>query len=109
MSLDLSTLLDPNLALAFLGGTAVGAAGKYLADKFTDQRHKKEEQDSERRNFADLKKMMPKLRAEMKEDLIRNEVLHLREVVILANRGLMFNYGQPRLEYFETEHPSVRN
>ena len=109
MSLDLSTLLDPNLALAFLGGTAVGAAGKYLADKFTDQRHKKEEQDSERRNFADLKKMMPKLLAEMKEDLIRNEVLHLREVVILANRGLMFNYGQPRLEYFETEHPSVRN
>jgi hypothetical protein len=46
-------LLDAKLAATFLGGAAVGAAGKYLADKFTDQRHKMEEEQSERRKFAD--------------------------------------------------------
>ena len=109
MPIDLSALLDMSHAVTFLGGTAVGAAGKYLADRFTDQRHKSEEETDARKKFLHIKGLMPQLLQEMKEDLRRQEDLHIREFVVLPARSLTFNHDRLRFQYFETDHPSAVN
>ena len=107
MSSDPFSLFD--MTLAFLTGTAVGAAGKYMADLYTDQRHKKEAIVAERQGFLRMKKQMPSLLGEMKENLFRNQSLHLREFVILSSPGVTFIHDRPRMQFFESEHPSARN
>ena len=52
---------------------------------------------------------MPGLLAEMKEDLFRNQSLHLREFVILPSPNVTFNHDTPRMELYESKHPSARN
>jgi hypothetical protein len=107
MSSEPFWLLD--MTLAFLTGTAVGAAGKYMADLYTDQRHKKETIAAERQGFLRMRKQMPNLLGEMKENLFRNQSLHLREFVILPSPGVTFIHDRPRMQFFESEHPSARN
>lgn len=108
-AMDISTLLDPSHLVTFLGGTAVGAAGKYFADLFTDQRKKKEELRAERLKFARLKSLMPALLDEMKEDILENKGAHMREFVVLPSEVTLFNSGKPRFVYFETKHPAAQN
>ncbi len=55
--------------VAFLIGTATGAAGTYFADKFTDQRREKEGTKKELKRFQKIKSQMPDLIAEIKDDL----------------------------------------
>jgi hypothetical protein len=109
MQFDPSSIFDMTHAATFLGGTFVGAAGKYVADRFTDQRHRKEARATESKRLAQLKKIMPKLLAEMRADLIKNRARHVREFVVLSNPGVTFNHAQSRFEYFETVHQNVRN
>jgi hypothetical protein len=109
MTFDPSSLFDVTHAATFLGGTAVGAAGKYIADLFTDQRHKKEARAAERQGFLKVQKAMPGLLAEMKEDLFRNQSLHLREFIILPSPNITFNHDTPRMQFYESKHPSARN
>ena len=56
-------------AVAFLSGTAIGAAGTYLAEKYTDQRRRKESESEENALFKKMISMMPDLLLEMKTDL----------------------------------------
>lgn len=109
MPIDLPSLLDVGHLATFLGGTAVGAAGKYLADRFTDQRHKSEQEATEREKFLHVKTLMPKLLQEMQDDLQKQEDLHIREFVVLPARTFTFNHDRPRFEYFQTDHPSAVN
>jgi hypothetical protein len=108
MPLDLASLFDITHALTFLGGTAVGAAGKYMADRFTDQRHKKEAETEARKLFAQLKISMPDLLEAIQNDLIGDET-HIREFVVLPFEEARFNHDRPRFEYFETTHPKILN
>jgi hypothetical protein len=107
MPLDLTTLFVTH-AITFLGGTAVGAAGKYMADRFTDQRHKKEAETAERERFARLEKSMPDLLKAIHNNLNGDEN-HIREFVVLPFEQARFNHDRPRLEYFETEFPNILN
>ena len=109
MPFDLTSLLDPSHLASFLGGTAVGAAGKYIADRFTDQRHKQETEAAERKRFAKVRDAMPELIREMNRDLKKNSDLVLRELVVLPNSGVTFTHDRPRLQYFETAHPHALN
>ena len=106
--MDLNSLLDPSHLLTFLGGTAVGAAGKYYADKFTDQRKKKEERVEQEAAYDKLAKSMPDLIAEMRADLLREADRFIRELVVLPNERVIFNSECPRLAYYESQHPGLR-
>ncbi|RTL51149.1 MAG: hypothetical protein EKK46_12655 [Rhodocyclaceae bacterium] len=108
-AMDISTLFDPSHLATFLGGTAVGAAGKYLADLFTDQRKKKEGIRADRLKFDRLKSLMPTLLDEMKKDLLENKESHMREFVVLRSEVTFFNSSKPRFVYFETNHPAAQN
>lgn len=51
--------------IAFLIGVAVGAAGQYLADKYTDRRRTQDESRNLARRFRDVSREIPKLIAEI--------------------------------------------
>lgn len=109
MPFDPKSLLDVSYLVTFLGGTAVGAAGTYMADRFTDRRRAKEAEATAGSQFKRLAKQMPELFAELGRDLRENSGLMLREFVILPNERITFNHDKPRIEIYETKHPAAKN
>ena len=101
---DLVSLLS-----AFLLGVASGAAGKYFADKYTDQRKDKEARKKIRKKFDSLRKVMPNLLDEMKTDLLGDKTGLVREFVLLPSSGVAFNGSKPRFHYYEDAHNDLRN
>ena len=109
MPFDPSSLFDVSHLVTFLGGAALGTTGKYLADRFTDQRRAQEAASENKKRFAKLNEVMPTLLKEMAGDLSGDKSSAIREFVILANERVMFNSSVPRFAYFESKHRHVRN
>lgn len=108
MPLDPASLLDPSHLLTFLAGAATGAAGKYMADRFTDQRRRSEAETAERQRFSRVRHMMPELLREMAQDLIGNASVAAREFVVLRDES--YPYTNDRVfRYYESVHPHARN
>jgi hypothetical protein len=105
---DPSTLLDVTHLATFLGGVAIGCAGQYMADKFTDKRRAKESRSSEKKQFSELRDAMPQLIDEMAKDLHDDTSQSIREFVITPNRRINFNHSKPRFVYFEEDHPHIQ-
>lgn len=108
MSFDTSSLLSISYFATFLSGVTVGAGGQYLADRFTDQRRKKENLSEENRRFESIKSDMPNLFAEMAQDLRGDESWSIREFVIAPHHRVVFNGTKPRFMYYEEDHPHLR-
>jgi hypothetical protein len=109
MPFDPSSLFDVTHLVTFLGGAAVGSAGTYLADRFTDQRRAQEIASSHKKRFAELNKIMYALFKEMVDDLKADKSCAIREFVILPNERVMFNSNTPRFVYYEVKYPNIRN
>lgn len=69
MAFDPASLLDVTHLATFLGGALTGAAGTYLADRFTDQRRNSETQERNLNKLENLNLLMPEFFAEIREDL----------------------------------------
>jgi len=95
--------------ISFVVGVFAGAAGKYLADKFTDQRRRRESNEERKKDFRLVQGRMPDLIAEMKRDLEDPERQFIREFFVVPNRHVIVNNEIPRLVYFEDEHQDLRN
>lgn len=109
MALNFDSMLDATHLLIFLIGASAGAAGTYLADKYTDKRRKIERDSKINRQFAELDAKMSKLFDEMATDL-RDDVSKVaREFVVMPSRSTIFNVSKPRFSYFETDHSELRN
>jgi hypothetical protein len=94
----------------FLVGTATGAAGKYFADKYTDQRRKGEWDTQAINSFKNIKKQMPELIAEFKADLSKKDNQLIREFFVLPNKNVCLGGSEKlRLIYYEDEHKSLRS
>jgi len=93
--------------VAFLLGTATGAAGTYFADKYTDRRKESEEKSKQRRRFRELRESMPELFEEMNADLSKDPLV--REFAVIPNRRVIFNHSIPRFTYYEDEHPDLQS
>ena len=78
-------MIDISHLVTFVAGTAVGAAGQYMADRFTDQRRTGEAKKESDRKYKSLVKNMPALIAEMKEDISKEGNELIREFVVLPN------------------------
>lgn len=96
-------------AIAFLLGTATGAAGKYFADKFTDQRRRSELESQLKQEFANIKRRMPELIREFKNDLSKQDQKFIREFFVLHNRKETCGSEKPRLVYYEEDHKDLRS
>jgi len=91
-------------------GAFTGAAGKYLADKYTDKRRSKEKETGKRKIFLNLAEKMPELIKEMQEDLSKPEWMVIREFYILPNDRVSFNSGGERcLFYYEDQHENLKH
>ena len=93
--------------LTFLLGSLTGAAGKYMADRFTDQRRRKEDRCTERSQLGALERTMPELLSEMRADL--REGGAVREFVILSNPHVQYTHDRARLVFYESSLPDIRN
>lgn len=109
MPFDPSSLLDVSHLVTFLGGTAVGAAGTYMADRLTDQRRKQEAESEAQDRFSALERQMPNFFAELRQDLAGKPELAIREFVVLPNERVTFNHERPRFEYYESKHEAISN
>ena len=94
--------------ITFIIGAFTGAAGKYLADKYTDKRRSKEKETGKRKIFSNLAEKMPDLIKEMQEDLSKPECIVIREFYILSNDRVLFNSGGEKcLFYYEDQHENL--
>lgn len=109
MAFDPSSLLDASHLVTFLSGAAIGCAGQYFGDRFTDQRRAKQAINESKKRFQRLYEIMSVLMLEMSEDLNGDETASTREFVILPNRRVGFNGTIKRFCYFEEQHRDVRN
>jgi len=96
-------------ASAFLAGTITGAAGKYLADRFTDQRRTRESEATDRRRLKDLEAVMPDLLNEIRTDLRADTSRTKREFILLPNDRIQYTHPKLRFVYYESKHPDARN
>ena len=94
--------------IAFLIGAFTGAAGKYLADKYTDRRRQMENRSAVYKSFIKLAEQMPELMKEMQDDLLNPEYNVIREFFVLPNSSTLFNAGgQKYLYYYENQHEDL--
>ena len=83
----------------FLGGVALGAAGMYFSDKFSDQRRELEKQRAEKRAFDELARKMPDLLKEMKADLANEKMDLVREFFVLSSPGAALGWAEKHFRY----------
>lgn len=80
--------------ITFLSGVLVGAAGKYLGDLFTDQRHRQEETRKARDLFHEVVTSMPDLLHEMRNDLLEAGHQHVREFFVIPEHAQLIPGGK---------------
>ena len=85
----------------FLADSATDATGKYLADKYTDQRRKKEAGKERLDAFRKLAVDLRPLFLEMKEDLSKPETRLIREVYLLHEGQESMSSNRHLAYYFE--------
>lgn len=96
--------------IGFLVGTATGAAGTYFAEKYTDKRRVSEYGSKLKQEFIKLKKQMPELISEFKDDLSKKENKLIREFFVLPNKRVCLGGSEkPRFAYYEDEHEYLRS
>ena len=93
----------------FLFGAAVGAAGKYFADKYTDERHEKEEKTKLNGKFLEASNLMPALIAQMRKDVKEDASGLVREFAVLNSKNVMFQHSKKRFDYYFADHPELAN
>lgn len=93
--------------IAFLGGAAAGAIGRYFADKYTDRRRSVEAERDSLRQFSRTRALMPELLEEMRKDHGGAENRHVRLFVVLRHKSIAYRYPQKHFVYFEDEHDDL--
>jgi hypothetical protein len=83
----------------FLAGIYMNAAGKYFADKCTDQRKRQEDDASMRKLFGQCGKQMPELFVEMKNDLTE---IPLNSEFVLLNIDATCGLSDEPFSYYYT-------
>jgi plasmid stabilization system protein ParE len=88
-----------------LGGVALGAAGMYYAEKYTDRRREKEAASATRKRFRDLAARMPRLMRDMRTDIMTEGFEFTRELVILPSHRVAYNSDERVFAYYTDEDP----
>ena len=94
--------------VAFLVGATAGAAGQYLATKYTEKRHSQEQKKKSRKTFNELNAKMPELFKKMRNDLLEDKSELVAEFVVLRNRKISFSSSKKRFYYFDEDHSDLQ-
>jgi len=90
-------------AAAFLVGAFTGAAGQYLADRFTDQRRRQEASADAQKRFDRAHEAMPECIARLKSSIEHAPLV--REFVLLP-KGAMYNSQTPIFRIPDDDMPA---
>lgn len=93
-------------AVGFVVGTFTGAAGQYMAAKYTDRRRSKEASSAQRRQWAEIENRFPAIIEEMKEDAKNPEFQNVREFFVKSSRTTV-SRNEPCFEYHTDVHSDI--
>src|SRR5690606_18090963 len=97
-----------SLAVGFLIGALTGAAGNYLADKYTDVRRDKKAAKKQADLWRDIERRFPAVIAEMREALSDEGSRHVRAFFVKDSRTTIGFLSEPCLEFHTDKHPDLQ-
>ena len=97
-----------SLSIAFLLGAFTGAAGNYLADKFTDARREKKEAAALKRLWRDIEAKFPEIINEMRSDILSTQGKGVRALFLKESNTHIAFTSEPSFEYHTDKHPELR-
>lgn len=97
-----------SISIAFLTGAFTGAAGNYLADKFTDARREKKEAASKNKLWKDIENRFPEIIKEMRTDILSTEGKGVRAFTLNKSKTFIPATSEPVFEYSFNTHPELR-
>lgn len=99
--------MDPlSLLIGFLVGAFTGAAGAYLADKYTDKRRTKELKTKEDELWEEVLNRFPQLITEMAKDFKNPDNSGVRKFFVKSSTTTV-NSGERSFEYHTDVHPNI--
>ena len=96
-----------SLSAGFLIGAATGAAGTYLADKYTDVRRDKKKVKEQALLWQDIERRFPNVIAEMRSDFSSAEGRNVRAFFVKPSNTTIGIVSEPCLEYHTDKHPDL--
>lgn len=96
-----------SLAVGFLTGAFTGAAGNYLADKYTDVRRKKNLAREQTKLWQDIERRYPEIIAEMRADFSGTEGKAVRAFFVKPSNIVIGFTSEPCFEYHTDKHPEI--
>lgn len=96
-----------SLSTGFLIGTATGAAGSYLADKFTDKRREKKLAKEQEKLWQDIERRFPSVIAEMRSDFSMPTERNVRAFFVKTSNTMIGLVSEPCFEYHTDKHPDI--
>lgn len=100
--MDLTSIL-----IGFLAGTATGAAGTYLADKYTDKRREMHRSKEDNRLWKDIEGRFPAVISEMREDFRHEKNSNIRAFFVKDSRTSIGFLSEPCFEYNTDKHENL--
>ena len=97
-----------SLSVGFLVGAITGATGNYVADKYTDQRRKRELAKEQAGIWQDIEKRFPSVIAEMREDFSHPENKSIRTFFVKSQGTVIGIMSEPSLQYDTGTHPDIQ-
>ena len=100
--------MDPfSLATGFLVGAFTGAAGQYLAEKYTDERRSREQKSRNLDVWANLEARFPQVIGEMKDDVNKPKCDSMRYLFVKSSKSTV-NMASPAFEYHTDAHSDLQ-
>lgn len=96
-----------SLSIAFLSGAFTGAAGSYLADRFTDSRRAKQNRAAELKVWKDTEDKFPAVIADMREAFLSDEGKNVRAFFVKSRRTMIGFLSEPCFEFHTEVHPNL--
>jgi len=96
------------LVTAFVVGTATGAIGTYLADKYTDIRRGKQSAKQQKKLWEDIERRFPAVISEMRTDFSTPTGRNVRAFFVKKSGTIMGFVSEPCFEYHTDKHPDLR-
>jgi hypothetical protein len=97
-----------SLVVGFLVGTATGAAGNYMADRFTDVRREKKQIKESDRLWREVETRFPEAIDEMRDDFSYPENRDTRAFFVKSSKTSIGFLEEPCFEYHTDKLPNVQ-
>ncbi|HEY0924616.1 hypothetical protein [Rheinheimera pacifica] len=97
-----------SLSIGFLSGALTGAAGNYLADRFTDARREKKEVKALEKSWKDIESRFPEIIDEMRSDINSIQGKGIRAFFIKESDTMIDFIGEPYFVYHTDKHLELR-